>query len=230
MPPLIKKFPVFVIRVGSGYATISTPDSPEDAPEFGVLVFSEEKLAEDFITVAELEDAEVRFLRDSQELARVLTAQRDPTTHMALDVIFAEEGTMTLTCLPIPEVVIKHLPKARTPWDYPVYFLMTPEGNFAAILAGLPADAQPDAPRKEVTLPVLFTTFRKAKEYRKRMKKNAGTELFPVSTPAMLREAVEDMIHNDIYGVALDPTIDENGVHKTPNCLSAEKFLRTFFS
>lgn len=229
MPALIKKYPVFVIRVGTGYATISTPDSPEDNPEFGVLVFSEEKIAEDFIAATELENAEVRFLRDERELIRVLEAQRAPTTHMVLDAILEEEGRLTLTCIPIPEMLQKHLPKS-VPWNYPVYFLAAGrEGDCAAIHYSLPGDAEKNIPPHSLKMIAIFTTFYKAKEYRKRMSNRTGMELYPVSSHDEMRAAVKNMAQLGIHGIALDPMINENGEFDAPHIIRAGVFLEECF-
>ncbi len=239
MTALIKKFPVYVIRVGTGYATISTPHSPEDAPEFAVLVFSGEKPAEQFISDTSLEDAEVRYVRNERELARVLVPQRDPVTHVALDAKLEAAGHLTLICIPIPEMLHKHLLKARSPWDYPVFFLELPGGGFAGIKTALPESdgAPPDgeaknadkknAPPKSGNVIALFSTNQKAKTYRQGMNHPSGVKIFPVDTPVRLREILREAA-KDVFAVALDPIITEDGLHKTPQCMELEKFLVTF--
>lgn len=228
MPALIKKYPVYVIRVGMGYATISTPHSPEDAPEFAVLVFSEEHLAAEFITASGLEDAEVRYVRDDREFARVLVPQRDPVTHVALDAKLEGDGHLTLTCVPIPEMLHKHLLKARSPWDYPVFLLELPAGGFAGIRVALPAEGNAgNAPPKAGSVIALFTTNQNAKTYRQGMTSPSGVKIYPVDTPVRLREILQE-VARDVFAVALDPIITEDGLHKTPQCMEVEKFLMTF--
>ncbi|MDO4550602.1 MAG: hypothetical protein Q4C96_05065 [Planctomycetia bacterium] len=265
---IIKKFPIYLIRVGMGYATISTPDSSEDSPKYAVLLFSEENYAEDFLTSAELENAEVRYVRDERELARVLVPQPKPVTSVVLDAKFESDGQhLSMTCISIQDMLTKHLLKARCPWDYPVYFLEMPDGNFAGIRAVVPtekpkpenlsdshthSEIKNEAPKTEHTsscetpnhtslevkmethagtkmenIVALFTSHQKAKEYRQRMKKASGIQIFAVHTPISLCEILQEM-NGKVYAVALDPTIDENGIHKTPQCLTTEKFLATF--
>lgn len=227
MAALIKKYPVYVIRVGLGYATISTPHSSEEAPEFAVLVFSEEHLAAEFIAASGLEDAEVRFVRDERELARVLVPQRDPVTHMALDAKLEGEGHLTLTCIPIPEMLHKHLLKARSPWDYPVFLLELTGGGFAGIRVALPAEGAENAPPKAGSVVALFTSNQNAKTYRQGMSNPSGVKIYPVETPVRLREILQE-VARDVFAVALDPIITEDGVHKTPQCMEVGKFLMTF--
>lgn len=228
MAALIKKYPVYVIRVGTGYATISTPQSPEETPEFAVLVFSEENLAAEFVTASGLEDAEVRFVRDERELARVLVPQRDPVTHVALDVKLEGNGHLTLTCVPIPEMLHKHLLKARSPWDYPVFLLELPGGGFAGIRVALPTEGSAEnGPPKAGSVIALFTTNQNAKTYRQGMSNPSGVKIYPVETPVRLREILQE-VARDVFAVALDPVITEDGIHKTPQCMEVGKFLGTF--
>lgn len=162
--PFTFSYPIYVIRVSGGYASLSINDVPDQETEYAVAIFTEEALADDFIRKVELEEAEVTFLRDERELARLLVMFSHPFTHIAWNPEFRGEETvyteldgtplndtmendaihltrtqkhliMHVTWgVSIHEMLEKYMPLARTPWNYPVFFLAMKKGGYAGIL------------------------------------------------------------------------------------------------
>ncbi len=211
---LIKSYPVYVIRMGSGYVTMATPDSPEEKPEFAVLVFTTEKLAEDFIAAVNLEDAEVRFLRNERELGRVLAAQPEGVTHIAIDTVFSD-GHLETNCLTLYDMIKNHMKLARSPWDYPVFCLRQSDGNYAAIVTD-----------KSVAL-ALFTSNQKAKDYRARLDRPSQYELSRIETPTQLLDFLRGL-PEDMQVVAFNPIVDEDESHKAVQCMEVAKIIEKF--
>ena len=213
---MISSYPVFVIRIGSGYATMATPESPEEKPEFAVLVFTTEALAEAFIEAVGIQDAEVRFLRSERELGRVLAVQTAEVTHIAIDSVL-EDGHLQTNCLTLYDMVKDHMPLARSPWDYPVFLLRQADGQFAAI-----------ATEKSLVL-ALFTSNQKAKEYRARLERPSQYELTRVETPGQLHDFLKSL-PEETSAVAFNPTIDEESRHSAVQCMEVAKLIEKFLA
>ncbi len=214
---MIQSYPVFIIRVGSGYATMATPDSPEEKPEYAILVFTTESLAEDFIQAVGLEGAEVRFLHDERELGRVLAVQPEGVTHIAVDSVL-KDGHLQTECLTLYEMVKKHLLYARSPWDYPVFFLRQTDGNYAAITTA----------EQQLVL-AMFTANQKAKEYRSRLEHSSRYELLRVESPKRLLDFLLNLPKN-LSAIALNPSVDENSKHSAVQCMAISKLIEKFLT
>lgn len=211
---LISSYPVYVIRVGSGYATMTTPDSPEEKNEYAVLVFTTEKLAEDFIHATELADAEVRFLRDERELGRVLAVQPAEVTHIALDSVL-KDGHLETNCLTLYEMIKNHMLLARSPWDYPIFFLRQANGQYAAI-----------ATAKSPVL-ALFTSNQLAKEFRAGQERPSRYELVRIETPKQLLEFLR-AIPEEISAVAFNPPARGSDSNASIQCLEIARLIEKF--
>jgi len=209
---MIASYPVYVIKVGSGYAIMATPDSPEEKPEYAVLVFTKEELAEQFIEAIGLENADVRFLRDERELGRVIAAQPAEVTHIAIDSSL-KDGHLETNCLTLYEMVKNHMPLARSPWDYPVFFLRQTNGNYSAI-------------QTEKSLVIaMFTSNQLAKDYRAKLERPSQYELARVETPKTLLEFLKGL-PEEITAVAFNPTMD--GQSTKAQCLEVSKLIEKF--
>ncbi|MBQ2820661.1 MAG: hypothetical protein IJF17_03645 [Thermoguttaceae bacterium] len=210
---MISSYPVYVIRINSGYATMETPDCPQDKPNYAILVFTTEKLAEDFIEAVGIEDAEVRFLRNERELGRVIAIQPAQVTHIAIDSILSD-GHLETNCLTLYDM-IKTMTLARSPWDYPVFFLRQTNGQFAAI-----------ATENSLVI-ALFTTNQKAKDYRAKLERPSAYELLRVETPKQLHDFLKDL-PEEIQAVAFNPMVDENQNHTAVQCMEIAKIIEKF--
>ncbi|MBQ9454208.1 MAG: hypothetical protein IJU53_00900 [Thermoguttaceae bacterium] len=211
---LITSYPVYVIKVGSGYAIMATPDSPEEKPEYAVLVFRKEELADQFIEAVGLESADVRYLRDERELGRVLASQPAEVTHIAIDSSL-KDGHLETTCLTLYEMIKNHMPLARSPWDYPVFFLRQKNGSYSAV-------------QTEKSLVIaMFTSNQLAKDYRSKLDHPAQYELTRIETPKTLLEFLK-ALPETITAVAFNPTMD--GQSTKAQCLEITKLIEKFLS
>ncbi len=210
---MISSYPVYVIRINSGYATMETPDSPQDKPDYAILVFTTEKLAEDFIEAVGIEDAEVRFLRNERELGRVIAIQPAQVTYIAIDSVLAD-GRLETNCLTLYDMV-KTMTLARSPWDYPVFFLRRSNGQFAAIAT------------KESFVIAFFTSNQKAKDYRAKLDRPSAYDLLRIETPKQLHDFLKEL-PEDIQAVAFNPTVDENDNHAAVQCMEISKIIEKF--
>lgn len=210
---MISSYPVYVIRINSGYATMETPDSPQDKPEYAILVFTTEKLADEFIEAVGIEDAEVRFLRNERELGRVIAIQPAQVTHIAIDSVLSA-GRLETNCQTLYDMVQTML-LARSPWDYPVFFLRRSNGQFAAI-----------ATEKSLVI-ALFTNNQKAKEYRAKLERPSAYELLRIETPKRLHDFLKEL-PEEIQAVAFNPAVDENEKHSAVQCMEISKIIEKF--
>lgn len=213
---MISSYPVFVIRIGSGYATMVTPESPEEKPEYAILVFTTEELAENFIEAVGIQDAEVRFLRNERELGRVLAMQPAEVTHIAIDSIL-KDGHLETNCLTLYEMIKNHMPLARSPWDYPVFFLRQSNGQLSAIAT------------EKSLVAAMFTSNQKAKDYRAKLDRPSQYELIRVETPRQLLDFLQNL-PEEISAAAFNPTIDDEANHTAVQCLEISKIIEKFLT
>ncbi|MDO4569238.1 MAG: hypothetical protein Q4D38_02520 [Planctomycetia bacterium] len=235
---LVKSYPVFVVKIHDGYALLSmssdeetegaqdaesaedtvatagVQDDQNDEAECAVFVFSTEEKAEKFIEDAEIKDAEVRFLRNERELAKVLAIQPQKVKWMAWDTAVENEELIVTTIL-ISDMLTKHLKRARSPWDYPVFFLKKSSDGYAAVQAD------------EKLLIAMFTTNQNAKEYRSRLARPSQYELMRVESPERLREILKSL-SSDIFAVAIDPKVDETCAHHADVCMEIPRLIEKF--
>ena len=88
------QYPVFLLRNGEDYATISTPESEPDKPEFGLLIFESQEMADDFVKRVELQNVEVVPL-EQEELVKVWNRLIAPISKIAWNTKLDDEGNLT---------------------------------------------------------------------------------------------------------------------------------------
>ncbi|MDO4584844.1 MAG: hypothetical protein Q4D62_12160 [Planctomycetia bacterium] len=217
----IASYPVFVVKIQGGYASISTPESSAERPEYAILVFSTEALAEKFIRDAPLENAEVFFLKSERELAKVLVLQKPPFTHMAWDTTLAD-GRLTTTCVAIPEMLLKHLPLARSPWDYPIWYLKDADENLVVITTQ-------NKEGKPLSVLCLFTTRQRAEQYREKVPHSKSISVEAIASPHDLK-AFLVALPDDFLGIGFNPEMREDNQPTSTYCLRKEKVLEKYLS
>lgn len=217
----ITSYPVFVVKINGGYASISTPESTSEEPEYAILVFSTEPLAEKFIQDAGLENAEVFFLKSERELAKVLALQKHPFTHMAWDTTL-EKGNLTTTCVAIPEMLLKYLPLARSPWDYPIWYLKDSEDNLVVITTQ-------SKEGKPLSVLCVFTTAKRAQQYREKIPHGETISVEAISSPQDLK-AFLIALPDTFLGIGFNPEIREDNKPTSTFCLQREKVLEKYLS
>lgn len=93
-------YPVFAIGLQGNYVAISTPESSETLPQYGLLLFPTEEAANDFVQAIELENSLVQAFPDKASLQQMFLRQIAPITQVAWDTRLLD-GNLTTACYPM---------------------------------------------------------------------------------------------------------------------------------
>ncbi len=208
------KYPIFVIRHNGGFA--SAPLSGDgDEPVVALMLFTEEPAAEAFMKAVEL-DGEVRSLGNDREVAYLIAALRHPCTSVMFNPTLEGDAVIGQWTVDIATLAEKHLPLARSPWDYPVYVLAEGEG-YSSITADVPG-------RGQVVALALFTDAARADSY----SESAGIETRrrSLNTPDQLRKLLVELPQN-VTVVAIDPLVTD-GRRQAKTCVEISVLLEKY--
>jgi hypothetical protein len=132
-------YPLFVIRCGDGFAAVHV-ESQTDEPQFAVTVFTSEARCNAFVETVEIEGMAGQ-LNNDREFAALVTALSPPFTAIVFNATVEGDQVNADWQVGIADLVTRHLPLARSPWDYPVFVLREPTGYTSISGAGQDAAA-----------------------------------------------------------------------------------------
>jgi hypothetical protein len=130
-------YPLFVVRCGDGFAAVQV-ESTTDQPQFAVTVFTDEGQCNAFVETHAIE-GEAGQLNNDREFAALVTALSPPFTAIVFNATAEEDQVSSDWQVGIADLVTKHLPLARSPWDYPLFVLREPTGY--TLISGAGQDA-----------------------------------------------------------------------------------------
>jgi len=188
-------YPLFVIRHGGGLASVVL-DALGREPELALAVFTSQQQLAAFVDAVGLE-AEPRAVHNDREFFYLLHGLKSPTTVVAFDSNPAGREVNARFILSVEKILAEHLPRAASPWDYPVYVLRT-GGGYASIRG-------PARDQDELTAVGLFTDRSRAGDYRQAAEIEG--EILELSTPAALDQFLV-ALGSAAAAVALNPTVD----------------------
>jgi len=207
-------YPVFVIPHGGGFVSVPV-ESSQEAPQFAVTVFTSESLARQFMETVDL-DGSPAALKNDREFAFFASALKKPCTAVVFD--SQPEGTEVCARwqIDVPTLLEKHLPGARSPWDYPVFVLAAEEGY--ALIQGAGAEGS------GISAVVLFTDAASAEAYCSAAGFEGAVE--PLDTPEATVAFLQAVPPN-VTAVAVNPRV-EDGRHRAKTCVRIATLLEKY--
>jgi hypothetical protein len=209
------EYPIFLVRCGGGFAAVEI-DSDAAGRQYAVTAFTTEARYEAFVRSIDMEAAPVR-LHNDREFAALVTSLSPPFTAIVFDAAPAGDQVNADWQVDITDLLARHLPLARSPWDYPLFVLREAAGYTS--ICGSEGD------RGELHAVGLFTR----RELADRFAQAAGLEatVDTVSSPQKLANLLA-VLPASVSAAAFNPAVE--GEHPTAkHCLRIsdirEKYL-----